>query len=157
MKPLIVLLVTFALLLAGTYFVTGQANYLLAGNGALAVMLVFTGLAHFAFTQGMMLMLPAWLPFRRGLVYATGVLEIAGGVGLLWPTTRPLAAASLLVFFAVVLPANVHAARTRLDYQKGELTGPGTGYLWFRVPLQLLFMAWAWYFGLHLPDLNTQS
>jgi uncharacterized membrane protein len=82
------------------------------------------------------------------------VLEIAGGIGLLWQTTRPLAAASVLVFFAGVLPANVHAARTHLDYQKGQPTGPGPSYLWFRVPLQLLFMAWAWYFGLHLPGVH---
>jgi uncharacterized membrane protein len=116
----------------------------------MALMLLFTGMAHFAFTAGMTRMLPEWLPFRRGLVYGTGVLEIAAAAGLLWPSARPLTAGALLVFFVALLPANIHAARHEVDYQRPEATGPGLRYLWFRVPLQLLFMAWTWYFGLHL-------
>src|SRR5688572_1106952 len=150
MKPLIVLLAAFGLILGVTYLMSGQPNYLLAGNGAMAAMLLFTGIAHFAFTEGMTQMLPQWLPFRRGLVYLTGLLEMAAAVGLLWPALRPPTAWALLAFFALVLPANVHAARTHLDYQHGTATGPGLGYLWFRVSLQLLFMAWTWYFGYYL-------
>ncbi|WP_202910416.1 DoxX family protein [Hymenobacter sediminis] len=88
MKPLIVLLAVFGLLAAGTYFVQGTPNYLLAGNGAMAAMLLFTGAAHFAFTQGMMRMLPDWLPAKKAWVYATGVLELAAAVGLLIPGVR---------------------------------------------------------------------
>jgi len=150
MKPLIVLLAAFGLILGATYLVNGQLDYRLAGNGAMAAMLLFTGAAHFAFTQGMTQMLPVWLPFRRAWVYGTGVLEIAAAVGLLWPPARTAAAWALLAFFAAVLPANIHAARLHLNYQQGDATGPSLRYLWFRVPLQLLFMAWTWYFGLHL-------
>jgi uncharacterized membrane protein len=151
MKPLFVLLTAFALILGATYLIDGRANYLLAGNGAMAAMLLFTSLGHFAFAQGMMLMLPEWLPFRRGWVYLTGVLEMGAAAGLLWPAVRPFAAWGLLAFLVAVLPANIHAARTHLDYQRGQPTGPGPRYLWFRVPLQALFMAWTWYFGLYLP------
>ncbi|GGG47610.1 DoxX family protein [Hymenobacter glacieicola] len=150
MKPLFVLLVVFGLLLAGTYFLQGAPNYLLAGNGALAAMLLFTGAAHFAFTQGMMLMLPAFLPAKQAWVYATGVLELAAAVGLLFPSLRGITAGCLLVFFLLILPANILAARRNLNYQTGTLDGPGPRYLWFRVPLQLFFLAWTWYFGLHL-------
>lgn len=65
MKPLIVLLAAFGLLAVGTYFFRGAPNYLLAGNGAMAAMLLFTGAAHVAFTQGMMRMLPKWLPAKK--------------------------------------------------------------------------------------------
>lgn len=150
MKPLIVLLVTFGLALAATRLLAGQVDYLLAGNVAMAIMLIFTGIAHVPYVRGMAQMLPAWLPAKNAWVYGTGLLEVAGGVGLLLPAVRPLAATCLLVFFVLIFPGNVISARKHLDYQRGTLTGPGLGYLWFRVPLQLLFLGWTWYFGLHL-------
>ena len=150
MKPLLVLLSAFGLALAATWLLTGQLDYRLAGNVAMAVMLFFTGLAHVPYVRGMAQMLPAWLPAKNAWVYATGLLEIVGGIGLLLPTWRPLAATCLLVFLVLILPANIISARKHLDYQRGTLTGPGPRYLWFRVPLQLLFIGWTWYFGLHL-------
>ena len=30
------------------------------------------------------------------------------------------------------------------DYQKATVDGNGLNYLWFRIPLQLLFIAWAY-------------
>jgi uncharacterized membrane protein len=150
MKPLLVLLAVFGVLGAVTYFFQGQVNYLLAGNGAMAAMLLFTGAAHFAFTEGMMQMLPTVLPAKKAWVYATGVLELAAAVGLL-PSLRFKTAGCLLIFFLLILPANILAARRRLNYQTGTPDGPGLSYLWFRIPLQLFFMAWTWYFGWHLP------
>ncbi|RZK62634.1 MAG: hypothetical protein EOO59_02030 [Hymenobacter sp.] len=150
MKPLIVLLAAFCLALAATRLFAGQVDYLLAGNVAMAVMLIFTGIAHVPYVRGMAQMLPAWLPAKHAWIYGTGLLEVAGGVGLLLPAVRPLAATCLLVFFVLIFPGNVISARKHLDYQRGTLTGPGLGYLWFRVPLQLLFLGWTWYFGLHL-------
>lgn len=151
MKPLIVLLVVFLVALAASYLLSGHANYLLSGNVAMAAMLLFTAIGHFAFVAGMAQMLPAWLPAKNAWVYATGGLELAAAVGLLLPAIRPLAAVCLLVFFVLILPGNIIAARRHLNYQTGSLDGPGPRYLWFRVPLQLLFMGWTWYFGLHLP------
>jgi uncharacterized membrane protein len=56
----------------------------------------------------------------------------------------------LIVFFLSILPANVNAAIKRIDYQKGTSTGKGVQYLWFRVPLQLFFIGWVYYFGIYL-------
>ncbi|SNR63348.1 DoxX family protein [Hymenobacter mucosus] len=151
MKPLLVLLVSFGVLVGGTHLFQGQADFVLAGNGAMAAMLAFTAIGHFAFTQGMMRMLPEFLPAKRAWVYVTGVLEIAAAIGLLVPALRVGTAGCLLVFFLLILPANILAARRNLNYQTGATDGPGPAYLWFRVPLQLFFMAWAWYFGWYLP------
>lgn len=150
MKPLAVLLFTFALALAATWLWWGQPGWLLAGNVALGVMLVFTGVAHFPYLAGMLQMLPAWLPARRAWVLGTGVVEVVLGLGLLWPTTRPLAAGTTIVFLLLIFPANIIAAFKGLNYQTGTLDGPGPRYLLFRGPLQTFFIAWAWYFGLHL-------
>ncbi len=50
----------------------------------------------------------------------------------------------------MILPANVRSAQRHLNYQTGNYDGPGPRYLWFRVPLQLFFMAWTGYFGILL-------
>lgn len=150
MKPLLVLLGTFALALGATWLWQGQPGWALAGNVALGVMLVFTGIAHFPYLKGMMQMLPDWMPARQAWVLGTGVLEVALGLGLLWPATRPPAAWATIVFLLLIFPANVVAAFKHLNYQTGTLNGPGPLYLLFRGPLQTFFIAWAWYFGLHL-------
>jgi hypothetical protein len=36
----------------------------------------------------------------------------------------------------------------RVNYETGELDGPGLAYLWFRVPLQVFFVGWVGYFAL---------
>ena len=151
MKPLFVLLAMFGLLAGGTYFLHGSANYVFAGNGAMAAMLLFTGVAHFAFTKGMMQMLPDFLPAKKAWILATGVLEIAAAVGLLFPAFRWHTAWLLIAFFVLILPGNIIAAQRHLNYQTGTLDGPGLRYLWFRIPLQLFFIAWTWYFALSLP------
>lgn len=33
----------------------------------------------------------------------------------------------------------------KVDYQKGDYSGNGLGYLWFRVPLQVFFLVWIYY------------
>src|SRR5438876_193162 len=78
----------------------------------LAVMFVFTAIAHFnAMRADLVKMVPPWVPAPGLMVTFTGLCEIAGAVGLLIPATRPLAAVALIVFLLAVLPANVHAAR----------------------------------------------
>jgi len=51
------------------------------------------------------------LPSPGALVALTGVCELAGAAGLLLPSTRRAAGASLLAFYAAVFPANAYAAR----------------------------------------------
>ena len=36
-------------------------------------------------------------------------------------------------------------ALENINYQTGELNGPGLSYLWFRIPMQILFMVWVYF------------
>jgi len=149
MKPLIVLLTVFVGSLVVLKLLTGQWDYRLAGNIAMAAMLLFTAIGHFVFTKGMTMMIPAFVPFKREVVYLTGVLEIAFSVGLLIPSFRPLTATLLIVFFVLLLPANIYAAVKGVDYQRGVYVDQDLTYLWFRIPLQVLFIGWVAYFSLY--------
>ena len=145
MKPFLVLLTAFAIALLVTKLLGAHYDVALAGRIALAVMLVFTATAHFIFTKGMSMMLPGFVPFKTGIMYLTGIMELAAALGLLFGGTKTLSAWLLIVFFIATLPANIYAASKRVDYQKGNFEGSGLSYLWFRIPLQVLFIAWAYY------------
>ena len=114
-----------------------------AGRIALAVLFAFTGVSHFVLTEGMAQMVPPPLP-PVPTVLATGVLEILGAVGLMVSKTRRLASWCLFLFLVAVFPANVYAALEHTGLG-GHIEGPS--YLLKRGPLQLLFLAWTWYFG----------
>lgn len=95
----------------------------------------------------MMMMLPDALPHKKIIVFVTGLLEIVAAFGLLFPDTRAVISSFLLVFFVCILPANINAALKKIDHEKASHHGKDVKYLWVRVPLQLLFMLWVWYFG----------
>jgi len=114
----------------------------------MSIMLFFTAMAHFAFNKGMAMMLPPFIPFKKVIVYVTGLIEILAGVGLLVRPWRHATAVLLVIFFILILPANVYAAIHKIDYEKGNYSGNDLKYLWFRIPLQIFFIEWAWYFGI---------
>ena len=79
----------------------------------LAVMFVMTGVAHFVnpLRHDMIAIVPPRLPAPGLLVTITGVLELAGAAGLLYPPTRVAAAVGLFVLMLVMFPANIYASR----------------------------------------------
>jgi len=144
MKPMFVLLIAFAVSVLVLQFTAAGADLPLAARTALSAMLLFTAMGHFAFSKGMALMVPPFLPARSQIVWITGVLEIIAAITLLIPFTQRATGWFLLVFFIVLLPANIYAAFQRLNYQTGNKDGEGPGYLWFRIPFQLILMLWVY-------------
>lgn len=94
----------------GVDYVDGWPEAIAVG---LAVMFVMTGVAHFApsMRRDMIAIVPPGLPAAALLVTVTGVLELLGAAGLLFPPTRVTAAACLFLLMLAMFPANVHAAR----------------------------------------------
>lgn len=145
MKPLIVLLSVFTISLFATKIFRNSYDFALSGRIAMSAMLVFTATAHFAFSKGMAMMLPDFIPYKTETVYLTGIIEIAAAVGLFIPNLRIVTGWLLIAFFILILPANIYAAIKNIDYQKGTSDGSGLMYLWFRIPLQILFIAWTYF------------
>ena len=83
----------------------------------LAVIFIGAGITHFVpvVARTMSAMIPPRLRTTgilrpANLVILTGVCEIAGGLGLLYPPTIVTAGVCLIVFLAAVFPANAFAA-----------------------------------------------
>ena len=108
----------------------------------LGIAFLFFALGHFVKTQGMVDMLPPWVPARELLVYLTGVLELAIGIALFTPRLQPLAAKLAIAVFVLFFPANIYAAINSVGLG-GHQSGPA--YLLIRGPLQLVLIAWAYF------------
>lgn len=148
MKPLIVLIAAFIISSLFLKYTAQRVDYQLAGRIGMASMLVFTALGHFLFIEGMSAMIPSFIPFKRELVIFTGIIEMIFALSLLFSKHQTMVGWLLIVFFVLVLPANIKAAINHINYQTGHLDGPGIIYLWFRVPLQLLFILWVFFASL---------
>ena len=145
MKPLFVLIGTFLITLIVLRLINKPMRYQLAGRIAMACMLLFTAIAHFAFAEGMSAMIPDVIPWRLEIVIATGLLEIFFAIGLIIPHYRLVLGWILIAFFILVLPANIYASINNVNYQSGELDGPGLSYLWLRIPMQVFFIGWVYF------------
>ncbi|GGT00333.1 hypothetical protein GCM10010156_68010 [Planobispora rosea] len=144
MTVIVLVVATLGLRLLGAVF--GLARFATwRGSAAhgLAVMLLMTASAHFVppgvtFMPNhadMVAMVPPFVPFPVLVVYLTGVLELAGAVGLVLPATRRAAGICLALLFALMLPANIHAALAGVT-----LAGEAATPLWQRVPEQILYI-----------------
>jgi uncharacterized membrane protein len=106
----------------------------------LTVFSVVAGINHFVSPAVYAAMVPAALPAPWALVYISGVAEILGGLGLILPVTRRLAAWGLVALFIAVFPANINMAIHELPLGGREVP---VWALWARLPLQVLLIWWA--------------
>jgi uncharacterized membrane protein len=153
MEPLIVLIIVFISSAGICKLSKGDWNLPFAGNMGMCLMLFITAIGHVLFAKGMAMMIPPFVPLKMALVYLTGLAEVIFGLALLSPSKRSIAGYVLILFFVLILPANLYAAITHLDLEKATYTGPGLNYLWFRIPEQVFFIAWIWYFSIRQPRL----
>ncbi|GAA3654804.1 DoxX family protein [Flavivirga jejuensis] len=144
MKPLIVLLLSFSISIFVIKLIKKEYDIALSARIAMSIMLAFTAIGHFVFTKGMSMMIPKFIPFKESFVYLTGVFEILIAIGLLIPRLIYISGWTLIIFLLLMLPANIYASINNVNYQKGTFDGNGLAYLWFRIPLQILFIIWAY-------------
>jgi len=150
MKPLIVLLSSFVIAIFGVKIINKEYDFALSARIAMSIMLCFTAIGHFAFTKGMSMMIPQFIPFKTSLVYLTGLLEILLAIGLLIPKLKVISGWTLIIFLLLMFPANIYASIHNIDYQKGTFDGNGLSYLWLRIPLQFLFISWTYFSSIRI-------
>ncbi len=116
MIPFLVLVISAALLRTlGAFGLHPLGNWILCLRGGLAAMFLLTASAHWGKRRrDLIAMVPRAFPRPDVMVSVTGVLEVAGAVGLLVPTTATPAAGCLAALMVALFPANVRAAREKL-------------------------------------------
>lgn len=142
MAPLIVLVIAIVLLrAAGALGAKRFRSWHEVVTVALAIMFLFTAMSHFMpMKHDLAAMIPPPFTGALWIIYVTGVLEIAGAIGLLIPRFRRAAAIALIVMLIALLPANIHAAIANVP-----LRGKAPTPLEFRIPLQMFWIALLWW------------
>lgn len=153
--PEIILIIVFAASLLIIKRSKGTYKIATAGRIGMVAMLMVTGIAHFAFTKGMAMMLPPFVPQKKMIIYATGMLEFAAAAGILLPGFRVRTGWLLITFFILLLPANIYASMNHINLKTATYDGDGPAYLWFRIPLQIFFIAWVYYFTISKNNIRT--
>lgn len=109
----------------------------------LVVFYLFMGSMHFTQSEQYFAMMPSWLPAQKVLIIFSGIVEIVLAVLLIPIKTRTIAAKLIIAmlvifFFAIHIPESI-------DYYK---TGNEKFFASIiRLPIQFLFIAWAWIFA----------
>lgn len=130
MQPLVVLASVFAVLLP----LLGWWDAL---RIALAAMFLLTASAHWGRRRGDLIrMVPPAVPRPDVMVTLTGILELAGALGLLVPAVAPWAATGLTLLLVAIFPANVRATREGLT-----IGGRPATPLVLRALIQVVFVA----------------
>ena len=130
-----------------------EAKGLGLAGWALAVFFIVAGANHFLTPKIYLGMMPPWLPWPEAMNAISGAAEMLGGIGLVVPRTRRLAAWGLIILLVAVFPANLHVAL------QGRM--PGTDFsplvLWLRLPFQAAFIAAVWWIALRKKPAQTSS
>jgi uncharacterized membrane protein len=142
MPVLIVLFASWLILRGiGALGVSALATWHDSVRCALAVMFVFTGIAHFnKMRHDLARMIPSFFPQPMLIVYLTGICEFLGAAGLLIPKFRSLTGLCLILLLVGMFTANVNAALKGM-----KLGGKPVTALWLRTPMQVLFIGLVWW------------
>jgi uncharacterized membrane protein len=107
----------------------------------LCVFFVLAGLNHFINSAYYLKIMPPYLPWHLFLVYLSGFFEIVLGVMVAVNRYAHLAAWGLIALLIAVFPANLHMATHPELYSDINPI-----ILWLRLPLQAVFIAWAYWY-----------
>lgn len=104
----------------------------------LALFFIYAGIQHFIKPTFYEPFVPAFLPFKTTIIYASGILEALFGILLLIPKYAKLGATGILVLLLIFLPVHVwdvFSETPAIGTQKAA---------YIRLPFQFLFIAWAY-------------
>ena len=108
------------------------------GIGFVFLWFFIGGIMHFVATDTEATIVPPWMPWPVAAVLVSGVFELLGAVGILYPPTRKAAGIGLFLLTIAVTPAHVYML------QRPELFPVPVWALWLRLPVQLglLWLIW---------------
>ena len=105
----------------------------------LSLFFIYFGIDHFINPEFYLSIMPPAFPLHAEAVYISGFFEILGGISVLIAPLRKIAGWGLVALLICVYPANIYMAITPETFPDIS-----KGLLYFRLPLQFLFIYWAY-------------
>ena len=106
---------------------------------AFSIFFIGAGLDHLVNPEFYLSIMPPIFPMHSEAVLISGVLEIVGGIAVLMPGLRRAAGWGIFVLLIAVYPANIYMALYPELFPSIH-----SGFLYFRLALQFLFLYWAY-------------
>lgn len=82
---------------------------------AMGIAFVLAEVTHFVMVEAFRAHIPTWVPARDLIVYASGVIEIVGGLALFIDRHQQRVGQAVAVYLLLVFPANVYVALAGVD------------------------------------------
>lgn len=95
------------------------------------------GVLHFIREPNFTKIVPCYIPFKKEIVYISGVMEIIMGVYLIMKKPSESAKKIINTFLLSVFPANIYMARKEIPLGDKQLSKSA---LYGRLPLQFVLM-----------------
>ena len=118
-----------------------KLHFLAGESGMRAARILFglsaipVGLSHLVYSKATADFVPAWLPFRLGWAYLTGIGQIAAGLGVLL---------SILPWLAAAAEAGMITCFTLLVWLPAILRGPRERFNWTAFFISWIIGSGAW-------------
>lgn len=147
---LVVLILVFLLLCGGFFIFYNDIAYAVSGRLALSVMFVFSGVLHLYYKEGIYLTYPDFLSQTNKIkaVFIVGDLQFAFAAGLVFRDVAQIIIPVILIYLILRFFTQIKACIKHISIKRGNFTGKGLPYLFFKIPEQLIIIAWAYYFVL---------
>lgn len=108
-----------------------------------AAFYLFAGANHFINPQFYEGLIPDYLPYHNFINIASGLIEIAFGIGLLLPSARKYAAYGIMLMLIAFIPSHVYFIEIGGCVAGGLCTTPLVAWVRLAVVHPLLIL-WAW-------------
>ncbi|TFE03159.1 DoxX family protein [Jeotgalibacillus salarius] len=95
----------------------------------------YAGIMHFLKERNFRKIVPAFLPFKKAIVYISGVVEIVLGAMLVLNKGTKIAGKGLALFLVAVWPANIYMAQKNFPIAGKRMPAALWGRVLFQIPL----------------------
>ncbi|WP_208732188.1 DoxX family protein [Leptospira perdikensis] len=109
---------------------------------SLGAFYIIAGTNHFFSPDFYLEIMPDYLPFHELLNVTSGLAEITLGVLVLYERMRKIVCFGIILLLLAIYPANINMLLTALE---GKDYGVPIWALYARLPVQFLFIYWAWF------------
>lgn len=106
----------------------------------IAIFFMTSGIFHIVTPDFFINIMPDYIGYHWELVIISGVFEILGAIGLIYPKTRRFSACGLIALCLAVLPANINMLVNSTQYPDVPLIA-----LIIRIPLQFVLIWLIWW------------